>query len=177
VKRAVFLDRDGVLNPLAWSGGRYHAPLTVDEFTVYPWAASAVGQLRAAGFLCLVVTNQPEIATGELLPATLDAMHRRLTAEVTVDAVYVCPHVDADGCGCRKPAPGLLRAAAAEWNLDLASSFMVGDRWRDVDAGRAVGCVTVLVDGPTPGAARPHHRARDLGEAACTILTLARRAS
>jgi D-glycero-D-manno-heptose 1,7-bisphosphate phosphatase len=169
----VFLDRDGVLNPMPLREGAYRAPLTLDDFTLYPWAAESVGRLREAGFVCLVATNQPEMARGELSPATLDAMHRRLTAEVPVDAVYVCPHVDADGCACRKPAPGLLRTGAREWNVDLAASFVVGDRWRDVEAGRTAGCVTILVDGPTPGDARPHHRARDLRDAAGMILTLA----
>jgi D-glycero-D-manno-heptose 1,7-bisphosphate phosphatase len=173
VKRAVFLDRDGVLNPMSRRAGAYRAPLTLDDFTLYPWAADAVTRLREAGFVCLVATNQPEMARGELSPATLDAMHRRLTAELRVDAVYVCPHVDEDGCACRKPSPGLLRAAAQEWNVDLAASFVVGDRWRDVEAGRAAGCVTILVDGPTPGDARPHHRARDLRDAVSMILTLA----
>jgi D-glycero-D-manno-heptose 1,7-bisphosphate phosphatase len=172
MKRAVFLDRDGVLNPMVERGGTWGAPLALDDFEPYPWAAPSVIRLKAAGLLCLVVTNQPEIATGELDPAALQAMHRRLAHDVPVDAIYVCPHVDADGCACRKPRPGLLEQAAREWGADTARSFLVGDRWRDIEAARAAGCTAILVDGPEAGRARPDHRARDLRDAVTTILTL-----
>jgi len=174
MKRAVFLDRDGVLNPMVERRGRWRAPLSMDTFQLYPWAADSVARLRAAGLLTLVVTNQPELSTGELSPAVLDAMHERLRREAGVDAVYVCPHSGADGCACRKPSPGLLLQAAREWGVDVAGSFMVGDRYRDMDAGRAAGCVTILVAGPEEGPARPDHRAADLREAVATILTLTR---
>jgi D-glycero-D-manno-heptose 1,7-bisphosphate phosphatase len=174
MKRAVFLDRDGVLNPMVERHGRWQAPLDLDAFQLYPWAVDSVARLRAAGLLALVVTNQPELATGELSPAVLEAMHERLRREVGVDAVYVCPHDDAHGCVCRKPRPGLLLQAAREWGVDVARSFMVGDRYRDVEAGRAAGCVTILVAGPAEGPARPDHRAADLREAVATILTLTR---
>jgi D-glycero-D-manno-heptose 1,7-bisphosphate phosphatase len=171
VKRAAFLDRDGVLNPMRRSGGTWRAPLTLEEFAPYPWSAESVARLKAAGCPVLVVTNQPEIATGELDPGVLEAMNERLKREVGVDAIYVCPHVDADGCACRKPKPGLLLQAAREWGVDAGASFMVGDRWRDVDAGRAAGCTTILVAGPIEGRAQPDFRAADLRDAVTTILT------
>ena len=174
MKRAVFLDRDGVLNPMVERRGRWQAPLDLRSFQLYPWAGDSVARLRAAGLLTLVVTNQPELATGELSTAILEAMHERLRREAGVDAVYVCPHDDAHGCVCRKPRPGLLLQAAREWGVDVARSFMVGDRYRDVEAGRAAGCVTILVAGPEEGPARPDHRAADLREAVATILTLTR---
>ena len=172
MKRAVFLDRDGVLNPSEEADGRLRAPLSLEAFRPFPWAAEAVSRLRAAGFLCLVVTNQPEVGTGELTPETLEAMHERLRREVPVDDVYVCPHSDADRCPCRKPRPGLLLRAAAEWGVDLGASFLVGDRWRDVEAGRAAGCVTILVEGPESGQATADYRVADLREAVTTILNL-----
>ena len=174
MKRAVFLDRDGVLNSMVERRGRWRAPLSVDTFQLYPWAVDSVARLRAAGLLTLVVTNQPELSTGELSPAVLDAMHERLRLEAGVDAVYVCPHEDVDSCACRKPSPGLLLQAAREWGVDVAGSFMVGDRYRDMDAGRAAGCVTILVAGPEEGPARPDHRAADLRDAVTTILALTR---
>ena len=177
MKRAVFLDRDGVLNPMVERSGRWRAPLSMDMFHLYPWAAESVARLRAAGLLTLVVTNQPELSTGELSPAVLDAMHERLRREAGVDAVYVCPHGGADRCACRKPSPGLLLQAAREWGVDVAGSFMVGDRYRDVDAGRAAGCVTILVAGLEEGPARPDHRAADLREAVAAILMLTREES
>jgi len=118
MKRAVFLDRDGVLNPMVERNGRWGAPLTLDTFVLYPWTAESVTRLKAAGLLCLVATNQPELATGELDVEALEAMHRRLVREAAIDGIYVCPHRDADGCACRKPQPGLLEQAALEWGVD-----------------------------------------------------------
>lgn len=176
-RRAALLDRDGVLNPSAFRDGRPRAPLALEDFVPYPWARVAVATLRRAGLVCLVVTNQPDVAAGTLGPQVLDAMHERLVREVGVDAIYVCPHGQADRCDCRKPRPGLLRRAAADWNVDLLASFMVGDRASDVEAGRAAGCVTLLVDGPENGAAEPHYRAATLLGAADLILTLTRDAN
>jgi len=170
VKAAVFLDRDGVLNPPDERDGRTRAPVTLEAFRLYPWAAEAVRRLRDAGLLCLVVTNQPEVATGELARDVLDAMHARLRRETGVDAIYVCPHVDADGCDCRKPRPGLLLRAAVEWGVDLGASFLVGDRWRDIKAGEAVGCTTVLVEGSSEARGRGHFLAATLADAVTVIL-------
>lgn len=172
MKRAVFLDRDGVLNPPEFRAGGLRAPSTLGAFQPYPFAAGAVASLRAAGLLCIVVTNQPDVAMGDLAPDVLDAMHARLAREVPVDAIYVCPHASGEGCDCRKPRPGLLRRAADEWGIELGASFLVGDRWRDIDAGRSVGCTTVLVAGGDAGDAAPDHRAADLTEAARLILDL-----
>jgi D-glycero-D-manno-heptose 1,7-bisphosphate phosphatase len=171
VKRAVFLDRDGVLNPPELRDGRLRAPVTLAAFRPFPAAADAVRRLHDAGFVCLVVTNQPEVASGALSPVVLDAMHERLRRETAVDAVYVCPHVDADGCECRKPRPGLLRQAAADWRVDLAASWLVGDRWRDIAAGAAVGCTTLLVEGSSDPAGEPDFRAATLTEAVGIILS------
>lgn len=170
MRRAVFLDRDGVLNPLEHRDGRGRAPVSLEAFRLYPWAGSAVQRLRAAGCVCVVVTNQPEIATGELEPAVLEVMHERLRRETGVDAIYVCPHRDEDQCVCRKPKPGLLLRAARELNLDLAASFLVGDRWRDIGAGEAAGCITVLVAGSDEPGGRPRHRANDLRDATDLII-------
>jgi D-glycero-D-manno-heptose 1,7-bisphosphate phosphatase len=142
----VFLDRDGVLNRAFVRDGRPHPPARADDLEVLPGVAAAVERLREAGFHAIVVTNQPDIARGTASPATVDAIHRTLTSVVPVDEVLVCPHDDADGCGCRKPRPGLLVEAARRRGIDLASSVMVGDRWRDVEAGRRAGCRTVFVD-------------------------------
>ena len=144
--RAVFLDRDGVLNRAFVRDGRPHPPARVDDLEVLPGVAAAVERLREAGFQAIVVTNQPDIARGTTSPGDVDAIHRTLTSVVPIDEVLVCPHDDADGCGCRKPLPGLLVDAAERRGIDLASSVMVGDRWRDVEAGRAAGCRTVFVD-------------------------------
>jgi D-glycero-D-manno-heptose 1,7-bisphosphate phosphatase len=142
---AVFLDRDGVLNEIVERDGRVESPRLLSELRVTAGAAAAVSRLREAGLGVFVVTNQPDLSRG-LLPATeLAAMLDVLQANVGFDDVAVCPHDDGDGCDCRKPLPGMLLQLAARWQVDLTRSWMVGDTWRDVEAGRAAGCRTVLL--------------------------------
>ena len=177
MKAAVFFDRDGVLNQPIPGDGRVYAPLTVEDFSIYPEAPQAVAQVRDAGFLAIVVTNQPEITKGNLPQAVLDEMHRILKENIELDAVYVCPHVDDQQCGCRKPAPGMLEQAAYDLDVDLSRSFMVGDTWRDIDAGRAAGCRTVLVEDPAnrqkgSEAIRADYRASDVSSAVVQIISL-----
>jgi D-glycero-D-manno-heptose 1,7-bisphosphate phosphatase len=142
----VFLDRDGVINRATIRDGRPHPPATLEEFSILPGVPEACEMLRRAGFVLLVVTNQPDIARGTQDQAIVDEIHNLLLRTLPIDAIYVCPHDDADGCACRKPNPGMLLEAARDRNLNLEGSFMVGDRWRDVEAGRRAGCRTVFID-------------------------------
>jgi D-glycero-D-manno-heptose 1,7-bisphosphate phosphatase len=145
---AVFLDRDGVLNEAVVVEGRALSPTTAAELHLVPGAAGAVARLHDAGYVVVAVTNQPDVAKGLLTVETLDAMHAAMTRDLGLDRVYVCPHETADGCSCRKPEPGMLLTAAADLDLDLPSSWLVGDRWVDVAAGHAAGVRTVLVERP-----------------------------
>lgn len=145
MKRAVFLDRDGVLNQLVLRDGRAVSPRTNEEFVLLPGIAEATARLKQAGFLIVIVTNQPDIARGFLTPSELDRMHGRLRRAAQVDAIYVCPHDDPDGCPCRKPKPGLLLRAAEDWQIRLEESWIVGDSWKDLEAGRVARCNTCLV--------------------------------
>jgi D-glycero-D-manno-heptose 1,7-bisphosphate phosphatase len=169
-ERAVFLDRDGVLN--ATVGGGPGSPRSETEFHLIPQAPDVCARLREAGFRLVVTTNQPEIARGLLDPEALTGMHERLRSSLGVGEVRVCTHDDGDGCGCRKPRPGLILDAARELDIDLAASFVVGDRWRDVEAGRRAGCTTILIDRPWSEAerSRPDHSVASLGEALDVIL-------
>jgi transaldolase len=144
--RAVFLDRDGVLNEALVADGKPGAPLTVDEFVIPPDRAACLEELKRHGFALIVVTNQPDAARGRQSMAAVEEMHRRLQAELPVDDVLVCFHDEADNCQCRKPRPGLLFEAQRKYHLDLSRSFLIGDRWKDVDAGNAAGCETVFID-------------------------------
>ena len=146
MRRAVFLDRDGVINRSPVSNGKPYAPVTLEEFEILPGVAEALSRLRAAGFLNVVVTNQPDISTGRQSPEVLEAMHALLMQKLCIDAISVCPHVDADDCNCRKPKPGLLLEAARELDIDLSASYLVGDRWRDVAAGWQAGCQCFFID-------------------------------
>lgn len=142
----MFLDRDGVINRSLVRDGKPFAPVKLDDLEILPGVADALLRLREAGFLNVVVTNQPDIATGKQTSDTLKEMHDHLMATLALDSIRVCPHVDADNCACRKPKAGLLIDAARELGIELGASFMVGDRWRDVAAGQIAGCKCLFVD-------------------------------
>lgn len=156
--RAVFLDRDGVLNELVMREGKAVSPRNLAEFKLVPGARTSVARLQDAGYRVFVVTNQPDIARGHMERATLDGMLDVVRAEVKPDEVAVCAHDDADGCSCRKPKPGMLYELSERWGVDLGRSVMVGDTWRDMQAGRAANCFTVLV-GPGSDESADYHAA------------------
>jgi D-glycero-D-manno-heptose 1,7-bisphosphate phosphatase len=143
---AVFLDRDGVLTEARVLDGVPQSPRLASELVIMPEAGPACRALAGAGLKLVCVTNQPEIARKNLDPAELEAMNEILQRKLGLDEVVVCPHDDADGCDCRKPLPGMILDTAERLGIDLAASFTVGDRWRDVDAGRAAGTAPVFID-------------------------------
>jgi D-glycero-D-manno-heptose 1,7-bisphosphate phosphatase len=118
----------------------------VESFRLLPGVADACARLHAAGLALVVVTNQPDVARGTQDRAVVEQMHEILRRALPIDGVYVCMHNDDDACDCRKPAPGLLLQAASDLDIDLGASVMVGDRWRDVEAGRRAGTRTIFVD-------------------------------
>ncbi len=120
--------------------------MTAAAMNIEPEAPEALAALRRAGFLLIVASNQPDVARGTLAREEVDAMHRILTGTLPVDDVFVCCHDDADACECRKPLPGMLIEAARKYGIELTMSFLIGDRWRDIDAGHAAGCRTVWID-------------------------------
>jgi D-glycero-D-manno-heptose 1,7-bisphosphate phosphatase len=144
-RRAVFLDRDGVLNAAVMRDGRPLPPATIHQVVIIDGVRDACRRLSDAGLLLIMVTNQPDIARRTTSWAAVDSINGHLADELGLDAVFVCPHDDADGCSCRKPAPGLLVDAAARLGVDRTASVMVGDRWRDIEAGRRAGVTTVWV--------------------------------
>jgi D-glycero-D-manno-heptose 1,7-bisphosphate phosphatase len=149
-RRAVFLDRDGVLNRSHVVDGVPRPPDSPQDLELLPGVEDACRTLHEAGLLLIVVTNQPDVARGTQTLETVEAINRELSARLPLDEIRVCPHDDADECDCRKPAPGLLLDAAREHEIELESSVMVGDRWRDVEAGRRAGCGTVFIDSGYP---------------------------
>jgi len=144
-RSAVFFDRDGVLNRAIVRDGRPYPPANAAEFEWMEGVHETLRVLQDRGFLLLVFTNQPDVARGTQTQQQLDAFHARLLEELPIARVYSCTHDDVDGCACRKPQPGMLFSGQADFDLDLASSWVVGDRWRDIEAGRSAGCRTVLV--------------------------------
>lgn len=155
----MFLDRDGVLNQACLRDGRPHPPDRIDQLRLLPGVRDACEELRRAGYALICVTNQPDIARGTADPAQVAAIHERLSEWLPLTEIVVCPHDDGDGCSCRKPQPGMIVDAAARLDLDLARSVTVGDRWRDVAAGRSAATATVFVD---RGYAEPRPSSPDL---------------
>lgn len=175
MKRAVFLDRDGVINRAMKRDGKPYPPITLGEFEILPEVATALVKLKAAGFLIVVATNQPDVGRGSLARETVGSIHAHMQAKLPIDRVEVCFHPgkgDSD-CDCRKPKPGMLLRAAKQLDIDLAASWMVGDRWCDIDCGNAAGCKTIFIDRDYVEALKqkPDFSAHDLGEAASIILS------
>lgn len=144
--RAVFLDRDGVINRAFVRNGKPYPPDSPAELELLPDVKEAVARLKKSGFLVIVVTNQPDVGAGRQKREAVEAMHARLKSELPLDDIKVCYHVEADGCACRKPLPGMLLEAAAEHGIDLTRSALVGDRWRDIGAAQAAGCRGYFID-------------------------------
>ena len=143
---SVFVDRDGVLNRTNLRVGKSYPPDTLDEFEFLPDVESAVQNLKLAGFKVIVVTNQPDVTSGKQSLENVEAMHDLVRKTLKVDDIFTCFCLEGEGCDCYKPKPGMLIDAAKKWNIDLTKSYMVGDRWRDVDAGKAAGCKTLFID-------------------------------
>ncbi len=142
----MFLDRDGVLNRAPVQDGLPGSPLSADEVEILPGVEEACDRLRRRGYLLIVVTNQPNAARGIQERGSIEAIHGFLRGRLPLDDIRTCYHDDGDGCECRKPKSGLVLAAATDWRIELRQSFMVGDRWRDIEAGRRAGCKTVLIN-------------------------------
>lgn len=172
--KAVFLDRDGVISRAIVRNGLPFAPTGLDDFEILPEAPQACRRLKQAGFLLVVATNQPDVGRGTMKKETVEAMHAKMLNLVPIDRVEVCYHPGhgQSHCNCRKPKPGLLLNAARDLHIDLAQSWMVGDRWRDIDCGQAVGCRTVFIDRGYTESLRhpPDFRAGNLAEAAEIIV-------
>jgi D-glycero-D-manno-heptose 1,7-bisphosphate phosphatase len=140
------MDRDGVISRAIENARRPQAPQSLAQLELLPDVPAALAALKAGGYLLVVVTNQPDIARGTTPRAAVEAMNEWLQSLLPLDAVFTCPHDDAERCMCRKPLPGLITRAAAELHVACAASYMVGDRWRDIEAGRRAGCRTFFVD-------------------------------
>jgi transaldolase len=173
-KRAVFLDRDGVLVVPEMRDGRSYAPRSIGEFSIYPDAAESLARLKAAGYLLVVVTNQPDIGNGLVSVDVVNEMHRMMAQALPIDRIEVCPHSQSEACNCRKPKPQMLVSAARHCEIDLAGSVMIGDRSSDIEAGRAAGCRTVLIELDHPRQMKPgaaDYTVRSLAEATDVILS------
>lgn len=145
-RKAIFLDRDGVINRSILQGGKPYAPRTLADFQLLPRVQEAVFDLAAAEYLIFVATNQPDIGNGLVEESMVHAMHEKLLKTLPITKIYMCPHAQQAGCACRKPKPSMLLAARDEYGVDMENSFMIGDRYSDICAGNSAGCQTIFID-------------------------------
>jgi D-glycero-D-manno-heptose 1,7-bisphosphate phosphatase len=155
MKRAVFIERDGILNEARIGPKHQITPLTVEEFKLNLTAKEALLKLKTAGFVLIATTNQPGLSRGYQSRRDLDRMHDLLRRTFPLDDILVCPHDETDHCPCRKPRPGLLIEAAFKWHLNLDHSFVISDKWQDAEAARTAGCTSLLLKSPWVG--QVHH--------------------
>jgi len=144
--KAVFLDRDGVVNKSQVINGLPVAPKTFKDFEILDGVDWAICELKKYNWLVFIITNQPDISRGKILLNQVDSMHKFLMNNLPIDEIRVCSHDDSAKCSCRKPAPGMILDLQKKYSIDLGSSFLVGDRWRDISAGNVVGCRTIFID-------------------------------
>ena len=148
-QRAVFLDRDGVLNRAVVRNGHPYPPSRVEDFKLHDGVAAGCARLKAANFLLVVITNQSDVGRGKQTREAVEAMHLKMQSAIpSLDRIEICYHAGeryGEPCDCRKPRPGLIVRAAAELKIDLGASYVIGDRWRDVDCARAAGCRVIFI--------------------------------
>lgn len=173
MKRGVFLDRDGVILREYLEEGEPRSARSLEEFEVLPRVCEALALLQQAGLELVVVTNQPEVARGRVSRNLVETFHERLRSQLSLEHIYACFHDDPDACGCRKPKPGMLKQASEDLGISLIDSFLVGDRWRDIEAGHRAGCRTFLIRQPYSGPSQADFEVGSLWEAAGRIVTLA----
>ena len=146
MERAVFLDRDGVINRAIVRDGKPYSPRNIEELEILPEAFEGLKRLHHAGFIIIVVTNQPDVARGVQTRDMVEKINTMIRIKLPIDGFFVCYHDNSDNCSCRKPKPGALLQAAKQFGLNLKDCFMVGDRWSDIEAGKSAGCKTIFID-------------------------------
>jgi len=145
-RAAVFLDRDGTLNKAFIKNGLPVSPASFNQLKILPGVKNSIIKLKKLKFLCLLITNQPDVSRKKISKNTVKKMNTFIRKEIKLDDTFICYHDDKDNCYCRKPKPGLLIAAAKKWRIDFKKSFMIGDRWKDITAGKKVGCKTIFIN-------------------------------
>jgi D-glycero-D-manno-heptose 1,7-bisphosphate phosphatase len=145
-KKAIFLDRDGVINNAVIRDGKPYPPSGLDEISINEGVKPSLRILHDMGFLLIVITNQPDVSRNRITKESVESINAFLKKNLPLDEIKVCYHDNSDQCECRKPKPGQLIEASKQYNIDLAKSFMVGDRWSDIEAGKRAGCKTIFID-------------------------------
>ena len=180
MNRALFLDRDGILDELVFyeSHQEWESPRRVEDVRMIDGVREPLQRLADAGWLLFIITNQPSFAKGKTSLENLNEVHERIVESlgVTITRSYLCFHQASDLCGCRKPSPFFLQEAARDFDVDLARSWMVGDQDSDLACGRAAGCKVALLEHPGSahkrGKIEPDLRVESLAELVAVVATL-----
>lgn len=162
MRYAIFLDRDGVINKAIIKNGRPLSPRAIEDFEILPDVEKALKMFHNLGYINVIATNQPDIARGLMSEQILNGMHDLIRRNLEADDIFVCPHDDSDNCLCRKPKPGMIREAEAKWDIDVTRSYFIGDTWKDIHAGTAAGCSTILLERPYNEGLESDYRVRSL---------------
>lgn len=144
--KAVFLDRDGILNNSIIVDGIPYPPKSLDDLIIPEGVNEGLKQLSQHGYVLIIITNQPDVARGKTKIEVVNSINNHLQKKLLIDDVFCCIHDDSDNCNCRKPKPGMIMDAIKKWNIDIASSYMVGDRWKDIETGKNAGLKTILIN-------------------------------
>ena len=146
LNKAIFLDRDGVINKSIIANGKPYAPLLFEDFVFYEDTKKAIVVIQSLDYKTIIVTNQPEINKGNLNHEELKRMNDRIYNELKIDDIFVCEHTSEEDCDCRKPKPGMILNASKKHNIDLSQSFLIGDRYKDIESAHAAGCNSIFID-------------------------------
>ena len=143
--RALFLDRDGVLNKAIIKNRKPYPPTKIEELEIISGVQEGLELLKHSGFKLIVITNQPDVARGTLSKEKVDEINNTISQNLNIDEIISCFHDDSDNCECRKPKPGMILQAVKKWNIDLTLSYLIGDRWRDIQTAKNIGLNSILI--------------------------------
>ena len=173
-KKAVFLDRDGIINQVVYHDdiNKPSSPWKMEEFKLIDGIKKHLDELKKNGFLIFIISNQPDIKRGNVDKETAEKINKILYEKFPIDDIMVCPHDDLDNCSCRKPKPGMIIELSKKWNVDIKKSFLIGDSWKDIGAGKNAGVKSILIDKSYNQEVESEHRVENLKSAIELIKTL-----
>ncbi len=172
---AVFLDRDGVINEVVFhDSDKPSSPWKFEEFKLVSEIKRPLDEISSMGYYLFIVSNQPDISRGYIEAGTIEKINNIIYEHLPIQEILVCPHDDKHNCYCRKPRPGMLIELSKKWGIDLKTSFLIGDNWKDIEAGKAAGCTTILLDKPYNQAVKADYRVTNLEEGVNLIKILER---
>jgi D-glycero-D-manno-heptose 1,7-bisphosphate phosphatase len=144
-RKAIFLDRDGVLNKAIVINGKPYPPSTINELEILEGVYEGIELLRHSGYKLIVITNQPDVARGLTTIEKVNEINNSIIQLLNVDEIICCFHDDSENCECRKPKPGMILEAVKKWEIDLSASYLIGDRWRDIQTAKNIGLTSILI--------------------------------